>query len=208
LSGVKQIQINPKVGLTFANGLRSILRHDPDIIMVGEIRDFETAEIAIQASLTGHLVFSTLHTNDAPSAVTRMVDMGVEPYLVASTVEGCLAQRLVRRICKSCRESHARNKGSELVAAAMPKSIENFYRGKGCEQCRNTGYRGRIGLYELMPMDDEIRELVVNKEPASRLKKAALKKGMKSLRDRGWEYVQQGVTTPDEVLRITKEDRF
>jgi type II secretion system protein E len=207
LSGVKQIQVNPKVGLTFANGLRSILRHDPDIIMVGEIRDFETAEIAIQASLTGHLVFSTLHTNDAPSAITRMVDMGVEPYLVASTVEGCLAQRLVRRICAACRQATKRS-SEDLASAAMPKSIETYYRGKGCETCRNTGYRGRIGLYELMPVDDELREMVVNKEPASRLKKKMLTKGMKTLRDRGWEYVQAGVTTPEEVLRITKEDRF
>jgi general secretion pathway protein E/type IV pilus assembly protein PilB len=208
LSGVKQIQVNPKVGLTFANGLRSILRHDPDIIMVGEIRDYETAEIAIQAALTGHLVFSTLHTNDAPSAVTRLVDMGVEPYLVASTVEGCMAQRLVRRICKSCRRPHDRSKGGDLVLAAMPKSIDLFYRGEGCESCRGTGYRGRIGLYELMPMDNDIRELVVSKESSARLKSTALKKGMKSLRDRGWEYVREGITTPEEVFRITKEDRF
>lgn len=205
LPGVKQIQVNEKAGLTFANGLRSILRHDPDIILVGEIRDLETAEIAVQATLTGHLVFTTLHTNDAPSAVTRLTDMGVEPFLVASTVEACLAQRLVRRICSGCRRL---DPDRARFASVLPKEIETIQRGAGCQACRGTGYRGRIGLYELMLMDDEIREMVVRKESSARLKKAAIARGMKTLREQGWSLVREGVTTVEEVLRITKEDRF
>jgi type II secretion system protein E len=206
LKGIKQIQVNPKIGLTFAGGLRAILRHDPDIVMVGEVRDYDTAEIMVQAALTGHLVFSTLHTNDAPTAVTRLVDMGVEPYLVASTVEGCMAQRLVRRVCSQCaREEEV---GEERIRRFLPADIKKVMRGAGCEYCRKTGYRGRTGLYEIMRMDDAIRDLVVAKESSTRIKKACVERGMKTLRDRGWEEVRKGATTPEEVLRITKEDYF
>lgn len=205
LSGIKQIQVNHKIGLTFANGLRSILRHDPDIIMVGEIRDYETAEISIQSALTGHLVFSTLHTNDAPSALTRLIDMGVEPYLVASTVEGVMAQRLVRTICKSC-ITEVKREGT--FSQLIPDSIKRFKRGSGCERCRYTGYKGRTGIFELMTMTDELKEMILEKESSSRLKKQVMSQGMKSLRDSGWEKVKAGITTPEEVLRITKDDRF
>lgn len=181
LAGIRQTQINPKVDLTFANGLRSILRQDPDIIMVGEMRDLETAEIAIQAALTGHLVFSTLHTNDAPGAITRMVDMGVEPYLVSSSVIGVLAQRLVRTVCKDCK-------------------------GKGCDKCMKTGYKGRIGIFELMPIDDNIRNLIVAKKPTGEIRKKAIEAGMISLKDDGNAKVKAGLTTVEEVLRVTEEE--
>ena len=207
LPGIKQIHVNPKIGLTFGNGLRAILRHDPDIIMIGEIRDLETAEIAAQSALTGHLVFSTLHTNDAPSAVTRLVDMGLEPYLVASTVEGIMAQRLVRRICKFCKEEHEANE-SEFGKGNLPKGLEVFWRGKGCEKCRGTGYRGRQGVFELVEIDDTIREMILKREGANRLKRYAVEKGMMSLREDGWNRVRKGVTTPEEVIRITKADKL
>jgi general secretion pathway protein E len=181
LKRVTQIPVNPKIGLTFAAALRSILRHDPDIIMVGEMRDRETAEIAIQAALTGHLVLSTLHTNDAPSGVTRMVDMGVEPYLVSATVLGILAQRLVRVVCEACR-------------------------GSGCDICAATGYRGRTGLYELMPLTETLRERVVNRAPLAELRALACAEGMVSLRDAGLEKARAGVTTVEEVLRLTRDE--
>jgi general secretion pathway protein E/type IV pilus assembly protein PilB len=206
LPGIKQIQVNPKIGLTFGNGLRAILRHDPDIIMIGEVRDLETAEIAVQSALTGHLVFTTLHTNDAPSAITRMLDMGVEPFLVASTVEGLMAQRLVRRICKGCK---AECKASSVeLEAGMPPDIKVFWRGKGCEDCRGTGYRGRQGVFELVVVDDAVREMILKHEGANRLKKYAVEHGMRTLREDGWERVRLGVTTPEEVVRITKVDKY
>ncbi|UCD54781.1 MAG: Flp pilus assembly complex ATPase component TadA [Candidatus Omnitrophota bacterium] len=180
LEGIRQIQINPAVDLTFAKGLRSILRQDPNIIMVGEMRDAETAAIAIQAALTGHLVFSTLHTNDAPGAITRMVDMGVEPYLVASSVIGVLAQRLVRTVCKDCK-------------------------AKGCSKCMNTGYKGRIGIYELMVINDDIRNLISAKKPVEEIRKKAIESGMISLKDDGNKKVKEGLTTMEEVLRMTEE---
>jgi type II secretion system protein E len=206
LGGIKQIQVNAKTGLTFGASLRAILRHDPDIIMIGEIRDLETAEIAVQSALTGHLVFSTLHTNDAPTAVTRLVDMGLEPFLVASTVEGLMAQRLVRRICKRCKFEL---KTSELdVASLVPSDIQSVWRGKGCEDCRGTGYKGRQGVFELLEMDDVLRDMVLRRESANRLKKHAMERGMKTLRDDGWDRVRAGVTTAEEVLRITKTDKY
>jgi general secretion pathway protein E/type IV pilus assembly protein PilB len=206
LPGIKQIQVNSKIGLTFGGGLRAILRHDPDIIMIGEIRDLETAEIAVQSALTGHLVFSTLHTNDAPTAVTRLVDMGLEPFLVASTVEGLMAQRLVRRICKSCKKELQRSESE--VASLLPEDLKTVWKGTGCDDCRGTGYRGRQGVFELLTVDDEMREMILKREPANRLKKYAIEHGMETLRDDGWNRVRAGVTTAEEVLRITKSDRY
>jgi general secretion pathway protein E/type IV pilus assembly protein PilB len=206
LPGIKQIQVNPKIGLTFGNGLRAILRHDPDIVMIGEIRDLETAEIAVQSALTGHLVFSTLHTNDAPTAITRLVDMGLEPFLVSSTVEGLMAQRLVRRICKRCKVE-AKTTENEF-AELFPKDIEKYFRGTGCEDCRGTGYKGRQGVFELVVVDGELREMILRRESANALKKHCVDRGMRTLRDDGWDRVRAGVTTPDEVLRITKADKY
>ena len=206
LAGIKQIQVNSKIGLTFGGGLRAILRHDPDIIMIGEIRDLETAEIAVQSALTGHLVFSTLHTNDAPTAVTRLVDMGLEPFLVASTVEGLMAQRLVRRICKFCKKE-LKSADSD-VASLVPADIKTLWKGSGCDECRGTGYRGRQGVFELLVVDDEMREMILKREAANRLKKYAIDHGMQTLRDDGWNRVRAGVTTAEEVLRITKSDKY
>jgi type II secretion system protein E len=207
LEGIHQIHVRPKIGLTFASGLRHILRHDPNIIMIGEIRDLETAEIAIQASLTGHLVFSTLHTNDAPGAITRLIDMGVEPYLVASSVEGVLAQRLVRRICQNCRKSKPTTR-EHIEEMFMPEDIKEVFFGTGCEECRTTGYRGRSGLYEMLVVDEQLKELVMQRAPSGKVKKFAIEHGMRTLRDDGWMRVRTGATTPEEVLRVTKTDRF
>jgi general secretion pathway protein E/type IV pilus assembly protein PilB len=206
LGGIKQIQVNARTGLTFANGLRAILRHDPDIIMVGEIRDLETAEIAIQSALTGHLVFSTLHTNDAPSALTRLIDMGLEPFLVASTIEGLMAQRLVRRVCPSCKEE-LKPKEAEFEAGSVPEDIRTFWRGRGCQECRGTGYRGRQGVFELVVVNDEIRELVLKHSGSGPVKRACIAAGMRTLREDGWDRVRTGITTPEEVIRITKADK-
>ncbi len=207
LSGIKQIQINPKVGLTFASGLRAILRHDPDIIMIGEIRDLETSEIAVQAALTGHLVFSTLHTNDAPSAITRLIDMGVEPFLVASTVEGLMAQRLVRKVCVRCSEEHPIPL-ADHEEGIVPEDIKTYRSGKGCDHCRGTGYSGRQGVFELVVVDDKIRDMILHREGANRIKKYCIEKGMVSLREQGWDCVRSGITTPEEIVRITKADKF
>ena len=209
LEGINQIQVHPKIGLTFAASLRSILRHDPDVVLVGEIRDQETAENAIQASLTGHLVFSTLHTNDASGAFTRMTDMGVEPFLVASTVEGVMAQRLLRRLCPHCREAYRPDEGE------LPKDFpwEQFgndgvlYRPHGCRECRGVGYRGRMGVYELLVSNDELRELAHERRSSWEIRQAALRNGMRTLRDDGWIKAMRGETSADEVLRITKSDR-
>jgi len=209
LNGVGQIQVTPKVGLTFASGLRSILRQDPDIIMVGEIRDVETAEIAIQASLTGHLVLSTLHTNDAPSAIVRLIDMGVEPFLVASSLMGVLAQRLVRNICPHCREAYepTETEKSYLSSSSLPfsKSL-TLYRGKGCEKCNGAGYLGRRGIFEFLTVNDAIRGMVTEKSDSQVIKNAAVMNGMKTLRIDGFRKVLQGVTTIEEVLRVTQKD--
>lgn len=208
LEGINQIQVHPKVGLTFAASLRSILRHDPDVILVGEIRDLETAENAVQASLTGHLVFSTLHTNDAASAFMRLTDMGVEPFLVSSTVEGVMAQRLVRTLCKECREPYY--PVEEELPEDFPREGIRFppllYRAVGCRQCRNTGYRGRIGIFELLVTNDEIRKLVGERAPTHVIKQAAMNAGMRTLRQDGWVKVLRGQSTIEEVLRVTKGD--
>jgi general secretion pathway protein E/type IV pilus assembly protein PilB len=204
LEGINQIQVHPKIGLTFAHTLRSILRHDPDIVLVGEIRDLETAENAVQASLTGHLVFSTLHTNDAASAFTRLVDMGVEPFLVASTVEGVMAQRLVRQLCTKCREPYEPNL-DELPRDFPREKLDGpLYRAAGCRNCRHTGYAGRLGLFELLVTSEAIRELAHDRATSWAIKQAAAKEGMYTLREDGWHKVLTGRTTVDEVLRITK----
>jgi general secretion pathway protein E len=208
LPGISQIQVKPKIGLTFANGLRSIVRQDPDVIMVGEIRDLETAEIAIHASLTGHLVFSTLHTNDAPGAITRMLDMGIEPYLVSSSVIAIIAQRLVRLICPQCKESYQPEEESlrEVGLALEQLADGRLCRGRGCSHCLNTGYRGRTGIYELLTMNEEMRELVLSRTEANTIKKIATEKGMVTLRQDGAHKVLRGLTTIEEVLRVTQED--
>jgi general secretion pathway protein E/type IV pilus assembly protein PilB len=209
LDGINQIQVHPKIGLTFAASLRSILRHDPDIVLVGEIRDLETAENAIQASLTGHLVFSTLHTNDAAGAYTRMIDMGIEPFLVASTVEGVMAQRLLRRLCKECKEPYKPD-ANDLPNDFPWHLLQDrpLYRPKGCRTCRGVGYTGRMGIYELMLTNEEIRELAHERVSSFAIKQAALKNGMKSLRDDAWSKAMEGRTSVEEVMRVTKVDRI
>ena len=208
LEGISQIQVKPRIGLTFANGLRSIVRQDPDIIMIGEIRDLETAEIAIHASLTGHLVFSTLHTNDASGAITRMLDMGIEPYLVSSSVMAVIAQRLVRLICPRCRETYRPEEESlrEIGLGSHQLTEGTLSRGRGCSHCLNTGYRGRTGIYELLLMSEEIGELILSRADANTIRKRATGKGMFTLRQDGAHKVLRGLTTIEEVLRVTQED--
>jgi len=209
LEGINQIQVNHKVGLTFAASLRAILRHDPDVVLVGEIRDQETAENAIQASLTGHLVFSTLHTNDAAGSYMRLVDMGIEPFLVSSTVEGVMAQRLVRTLCKECKETyvpHREDVPEDFPLEEVLDLQETLYRPNGCRACRGTGYAGRMGLYEYLETNDEIRQLTTNRIASNIVKQAAIKAGMKTLRMDGWAKIRRGITSFDEVLRVTKED--
>jgi len=203
-----QIPINHEIGVTFASALRAILRQDPDKILVGEIRDLETAEIAVQASLTGHTVFSTLHTNDAPSTVTRMKDMGVPTFLITATVEAILAQRLVRRICPECKEEAEPSEELLMELNIDPAKVKGkkVYRGAGCSTCSNTGYKGRIGLFELMVMDDELREMINEDANTDELRDRAQAKGMKLLRDIGIKYMFEGVTTMDEVVRETVLD--
>ena len=211
LEGINQIQVHTKIGLTFAQSLRSILRHDPDVVLVGEIRDHETAENAIQASLTGHLVFSTLHTNDAPSAYTRLVDMGIEPFLVASTIEAVMAQRLVRRLCPHCREPYFPQRGElpkdfpwdEYEQAGLP-----LYRSQGCRHCRQLGFAGRQGIFELCLTTDSVRQLAHDRASSWEIRQAALEGGMRTLRQDAWLKVLNGITTVDEVLRVTKSDRL
>jgi type IV pilus assembly protein PilB len=200
MEGIRQSQINTKAGFTFASGLRSILRHDPDVIMVGEIRDTETAEISVQAALTGHLVFSTLHTNDAPSAVTRLIDMGVEPFLIASSVLGVMAQRLVRVICEKCKESYD-PPHNVLESLNLPKGTK-FYGGKGCNHCLNTGYSGRTMLSEIMTMTNSIRELILKRASSDQIKEVACKEGMILMRQDGINKVIEGQTTIEEVMRV------
>ena len=207
LLGVGQMQVNPKINLTFAAGLRSILRQDPDVIMIGEIRDRETAEIAINASLTGHLVFSTLHTNDASSAATRLIDMGIEPFLVASSVVAVLAQRLLRQVCSDCKQPYQPT-DEELIRLGIvpPRVRPTFYRGAGCPACTQTGYRGRTGIFELLVLDDEIRRLIGNKADSATIRQAAMAKGMVTLKDEGAEKVFHGMTTTEELMRITQQE--
>ena len=205
INGINQIHVNPQIGLTFAAGLRSIVRQDPDVIMVGEMRDLETVEIGIRAALTGHLVFSTLHTNDAPSAIARMVDMGAEDYLLASSILGILAQRLVRVICPECKEEQPLEK-SFLEEIGFPLSEDTrLYQGRGCKECGETGYRGRLGIFELMLMDEDIRRLTITNADASQLRKTAIQNGMSTLRKDGFEKIKGGITTISEVLRVTQD---
>lgn len=207
MKGINQIQVRPEIGLTFAMGLRHILRQDPDVIMVGEIRDFETAEIAIRASLTGHLVFSTLHTNDSAGAVTRLIDMGVEPFLVASSVEAIIAQRLVRVLCDQCkRPIKPDNPVLKSIASVKELVGATAYEAVGCEKCRRSGYLGRLGIFENLLVTDAIRPLIVARESANVIKQKGLQQGMQTLRDDGWVKVRNGTTTIEEVLRVTEEE--
>src|SRR5437868_1532266 len=198
MDGINQLHVNPQIGLTFAAGLRHIVRQDPDVIMVGEIRDRETADIAIRASLTGHFVYSTLHTNDAPSAITRLTDMGVENYLITSSVVSVLAQRLVRVICQHCKASA----GTAMTPEG--EAVETF-QGTGCERCSGSGYQGRVGIFELMELNDDIRKRIMANEDASQITGAARRNGMRNLREDGWLKVREGVTTAAEVMRVTQE---
>lgn len=205
IAGISQMNVNPRIELDFAKGLRHILRQDPDVIMIGEIRDRETAEIAIQASLTGHLVFSTLHTNDAPSALTRLADMGIEPYLLASSILGCVAQRLVRQICQACKVEYF---PSEKELAELGIEISGvFYKGVGCPHCFNTGYKGRHAIYELMPVSQKIKTQVLKSQDAQELRRVALAEGMATLFEQGVQLVSCGITTSAELLRVTRIDQ-
>jgi type II secretory ATPase GspE/PulE/Tfp pilus assembly ATPase PilB-like protein len=209
LIGVTQLQVNAKIGLTFASALRNLLRHDPDIMMVGEVRDLETAELAIRTALTGHLVFSTLHTNDAPSGITRLVDMGLEPYLVASSVQAFIAQRLVRTICPDCKTKVAlkdvmKDKAPTRESFEKIEKPEFIYKGKGCETCKFTGYRGRIAIYEILLIDEAIRQAIIDKVSSTQIKKKAIEAGMRTLLQEGWAKIAAGLTTPEEVMRVTE----
>lgn len=207
LKGIRQCQVNAKAGLTFAAGLRSILRQDPDIIMVGEIRDTETARIAIESALTGHLVLSTIHTNDAPGAITRLTEMGIEPFLCASATIGVMAQRLVRRVCGECKKPFTPNEATLADLRLLESSDDPvFYKGEGCETCRNTGYKGRVGIYEVMIVNEEIRELILQHAPSTKIKQAAFKNGMRSLRQDALVRAKQGLTSIEEVFRVTNAD--
>jgi type IV pilus assembly protein PilB len=207
--GINQVQMHEDIGLTFASALRSFLRQDPDIIMVGEIRDFETAQIAIQAALTGHLVLSTVHTNDAPGTVTRLIDMGIEPFLISSAVILILAQRLIRKVCTECREPIKVHPQLLIDLGVPPDEVRSFptFKGKGCPICSGSGYKGRLGLYEVMPMKEEIKELVLARASTNEVKKEAIRMGMKTLRQSGISKIRDGMTTIEEVLRATMEDR-
>ncbi len=206
IRGINQIQVSEKSGLTFARGLRAILRHDPDVVLIGEIRDEETARIAIQASLTGHLVFSTLHTNDAPSAMTRLIDMGIEPYLVASSLEGVLAQRLIRTLCTHCRVVDTSERVQALRESLKMAPETVLYQATGCRECRQTGYHGRRAVFEMMAISHPIRQKILQHCSSGELKQIAQKEGMRTLSQDGWRMVEAGVTTPDEILRVTKDD--
>ncbi len=205
INGINQIHVNPQIGLTFAAGLRSIVRQDPDVIMVGEMRDLETAEIGIRAALTGHLVLSTLHTNDAPSALTRLVDMGAEDYLLASSILGVLAQRLVRVICPSCREEQSVEPEYLKELGFSPDQLPRVYEGRGCKECSSTGFLGRLGIFELMLMDENLRRLTIANADSTQLRKAAIEGGMVTLRRDGFEKVRRGWTTISEVIRVTQD---
>jgi len=207
IDGIGQIQVNPKIDLTFANGLRSIVRQDPDVILVGEIRDLETAEIAIQSALTGHLVFSTLHTNDSAGAITRLTDMGIEPFLVTSSVIAILAQRLVRQICGYCREEYAPDEESLMNIGITPEMLggRKLYRGRGCPECLNTGYRGRTGIFELMLLNEPLQNLILKTSDANAIKQKAIDQGMITLRTNGAQKVLEGITTIEEVFRVTHQ---
>jgi type II secretory ATPase GspE/PulE/Tfp pilus assembly ATPase PilB-like protein len=203
LGSVNQTQVHAKIGMTFAAALRALLRQDPDVVMLGEIRDKETAEIAVQASLTGHLVLSTLHTNDAPSSVTRLINIGVEPYLIAAAVNAILAQRLVRKICPHCKEEFTPSDEMKEFLTLQGFASEKCLRGKGCDRCRKTGYTGRLGVYELMVMDDSLRDVVTSNPDVTLLRKLCRERGLVTLRTDGFHKVMKGLTTVDEILRVT-----
>jgi general secretion pathway protein E len=202
LDGIGQTPVNPKIEMTFARALRAILRQDPDVVMIGEIRDLETAQIAVQASLTGHLVLATLHTNDAPGAVTRLADMGIEPYLLASTLSGVLAQRLVRKLCPACKTPHEPDAAERSLFSG--KAPERLYRAVGCAACNFTGYKGRTGIYELLTVDDDLRSAIHDTTAERDLRQKAMARGMKRLREDGLRWVADGTTSADEVLRVTR----
>jgi type IV pilus assembly protein PilB len=205
VDGLIQVQMKSDIGLTFARCLRSILRQDPDIILVGEIRDLETAQIAAQASLTGHVVFTTLHTNDAPSSVARLLDMGIEPFLITATVEGIVAQRLVRKICEKCKTQFEPSEAQLMELQLMPDDVKDktFYYGRGCSKCNGTGYRGRTGIFEVMVFNDEIRDLIMQQASTNVLRSAGQKAGMRLLRDNGLTAIYNGITTIDEIAKET-----
>ncbi|MCK4628764.1 MAG: type II/IV secretion system protein, partial [Sedimentisphaerales bacterium] len=205
IDGIIQVQIRSEIGLTFARCLRSILRQDPDIILVGEIRDLETAQIAVQSALTGHLVFSTLHTNDSPSSIARLLDLGLEPFLITATMEGIVGQRLVRKICNNCRTAFQPTEEALMELELTPDKVagKQFYYGKGCDYCNNTGYKGRMGLYEIMELDDDIRESIMQRSSTNILRDKALKKGMSALRESGITAILEGLTTIEEVVKET-----
>jgi len=208
LDGITQMQVQPRIGFDFSMGLRSMLRHDPDIMLVGEIRDFETAEMAIRSSLTGHLVLSTLHTNDAPGAVTRLTDMGVEPFLISSTMIAAMAQRLIRKICRECAEPDQPDEvllREEFGLTEEAYRTAQFRKGRGCDACRHTGYRGRLAICEILPFTTEIKDMTVQRATAHEIKRLGLKQGMRTLRASGWERVREGVSTAEEVLRVTAD---
>lgn len=209
LEGITQIQVMPQIGLTFSQGLRSMLRHDPDVMMVGEVRDFETAELAIRIALTGHLIFSTLHTNDAASAVTRLLDMGIDPFLIVSSVECFIAQRLVRVICSKCKSEDKREISAELKkeileSSGNPHSELKLWIGAGCEECNMTGFKGRTGIHEFLLLDRSIKDVIMSKRSADEIKRLAVQQGMRTLRQDGWQKIVQGATTIDEILRVTQ----
>ena len=211
MAGVNQVQMKPEIGLTFAHALRTFLRQDPDVIMVGEIRDRETAEIAIRAALTGHLVFSTLHTNDSAASINRLLDMGIEPFLVASAVEGIVAQRLIRRLCPSCRKPLEMDEAKIELLRKEGFPVEKLathtvYEPVGCDACRGSGFKGRTGIYEILIVDDHIRPLIIDRSSSSVIKREAMKQGLRTLRDDGWQKVLDGVTTVEEILRVSEED--
>jgi type IV pilus assembly protein PilB len=205
IDGLIQVQMNSDIGLTFARCLRSILRQDPDIVMVGEVRDIETAKIAVEASLTGHLVFTTLHTNDAPSTIARLIDLGLETFLITAALEGIVAQRLVRLICTKCKTKYEPTEEQFMECGLVPEDVEGkiFYYGKGCDHCNGTGYRGRLGVYEIMQFNDELRDLVMNHASTAALRQVARKEGMKLLRENGLAAVYEGFTTLEEVAKET-----
>ncbi|MFA7369061.1 MAG: ATPase, T2SS/T4P/T4SS family, partial [Kiritimatiellales bacterium] len=211
MAGINQVQMKPEIGLTFAHALRTFLRQDPDVIMVGEIRDRETAEIAIRAALTGHLVFSTLHTNDSAASINRLLDMGIEPFLVASAVEGIVAQRLIRRLCPSCRKPLEMDDAKIALLHKEGFPVEELathtvYEPSGCDACRGSGFKGRTGIYEILTVDDHIRPLIIDRSASSDIKREAMRHGLHTLRDDGWRKVLDGVTTVEEILRVSEED--
>jgi type IV pilus assembly protein PilB len=203
LPQANQVQVHDKIGMTFAAALRSLLRQDPDVVLLGEIRDTETANIAVQASLTGHLVLSTLHTNDAPASITRLINIGVEPYLISSAVNAILAQRLVRKICPNCREEYVPSQETKEFLELQGLPADKTFKGKGCDRCRKTGYTGRLGIYELMVMDDAMRDIVTRNPDVNQLRKLARERGLVTLRQDGFDKVLKGMTTVDEILRVT-----